>query len=256
MKAGKLEGMDSNSQPFRFMISCFPVKKNYISAIHQLTCNRNTLMTSKFYMRTFLFSALCLAAFFGVALLADAPKSASVGHTAPNFTLTGGDGKQHSLADYKGKFIVLEWTNPQCPFVKRFYGTKAMQTLQKKETGNGVVWLRINSSADGKEGFQTASDVSSYEKDEGVASTVTLLDPTGKVGHMYGARTTPHMFVINPKGELIFAGGIDNNPTAEPSDVPPASNNVTAALDEAMAGKPVTTPTAKPYGCSVKYASN
>ena len=213
-------------------------------------------MTSKPYMRTLLFSVLCLAAFVGVSVLADSPKSARVSQPAPNFTLTGADGKTHSLADYKGKFVVLEWTNPECPFVKRFYGTDAMQSLQKTETGKGVVWLRINSSAEGHEGYQSASDLASYGKDNHVAATESLLDPTGHVGHLYGARTTPHMFVIDPKGVLVYAGGIDNNATADPSDTPPSSNYVTAALDEAMAGQPVKTPTAKPYGCSVKYASN
>ena len=213
-------------------------------------------MTSNPYMRTLLFSVLCLAAFVGVSVLADSPKSAHVGQAAPNFTLTGADGKTHSLAEYKGKFVVLEWTNPDCPFVKRFYRTDAMQSLQKAETAKGVTWLRINSSAEGHEGYQSASDLASYEKDNHVAATESLIDPTGHVGHLYGARTTPHMFVINPKGVLVYAGGIDNDPTADPSETPPSSNYVTAALDEAMAGQPVKTPTAKPYGCSVKYASN
>ena len=151
-------------------------------------------MTSNFHMRTLIFSALCLSTVLCLHLMADAPKAATVGESAPNFTLTGADGKSHSLADYKGKFIVLEWTNPECPFVKRFYGTKSMQALQKEETGKGVVWLRINSSAEGHEGYQTAADVASYVKDNGVASTETLLDPTGQVGQsLWRAHHAPHV---------------------------------------------------------------
>ena len=182
--------------------------------------------------------------------------SAVIGQKAPNFTLTGSDGQQHSLSDYQGKYIVLEWTNPQCPFVHKFYDSNTMQTLQQKETAQGVVWLRINSSAAGTEGAQTPDQLVAYIKDNHVAATASLLDPDGKVGHIYGARTTPHMFVINPQGVLIYAGGIDNRPSTDPADLAGATNYVTAALDEARAGKPVTTPTARPYGCSVKYASD
>jgi peroxiredoxin len=209
-------------------------------------------------MHRILFAAICLGALLSITVSAQsaAAKSATVGQSAPDFTLTGGDGKTHALADFKGKFIVLEWTNPQCPFVHKFYDSGTMQALQKKETAKGVVWLRINSSAEGHEGYQTVADLASYEKSHNVASTESLLDPSGQVGHLYGARTTPHMFVIDPKGVLIYAGGIDNTPSADPADIATATNYVTAALDEAMAGKPVTTPTAQPYGCSVKYASN
>jgi len=215
-------------------------------------------MTSKHYMQKIIFAALCLGALlsFTVSAQNTSKTSASIGQPAPYFTLQGGDGKQHSLADYKGKFVVLEWTNPQCPFVHKFYDSGTMQKLQKSETAKGVVWLRINSSAAGHEGYQTVSDLASYEKDHNVAASESLLDPTGAIGHTYGARTTPHMFVINPKGILIYAGGIDNQPSTDASDIPSATNYVTTALDEAMAGKPVTTPTAPPYGCSVKYASN
>ena len=217
-----------------------------------------TPMTSKHYMQKIIFAALCLGALlsFTVSAQNTSKTSASIGQPAPDFTLQGGDGKQHSLADYKGKFVVLEWTNPQCPFVHKFYDSGTMQKLQKAETAKGVVWLRINSSAAGHEGYQTVSDLASYEKDHNVAASESLLDPTGAIGHTYGARTTPHMFVINPKGILIYAGGIDNQPSTDASDIPSATNYVTTALDEAMAGKPVTTPTAPPYGCSVKYASN
>ena len=209
-------------------------------------------------MRTTIFTALCLGALLGLTLTAQnaSAASATVGQPAPDFTLQGGDGKTHSLADFKGKFVVLEWTNPNCPFVHKFYDSGKMQDLQKAETAKGVAWLRINSSAEGKTDYQTVSDVAAYEKANHVASTVSLLDPDGKVGHTYGARTTPHMFVIDPKGVLIYAGGIDDTPSPDAATIATAKNYVTAALDEAMAGKPVTTPTARPYGCSVKYASN
>jgi peroxiredoxin len=209
-------------------------------------------------MQKIIFAALCLGAALGAVLTAQNAhaSAASVGQSAPNFTLTGADGKQHSLSEYAGKFVVLEWTNPNCPFVHKFYDSGTMQTLQKKETAQGVVWLRINSSAAGSPDHQSVAEAASYEKTNHVASTATLLDSDGKVGHTYGARTTPHMFVINPKGVLIYAGGIDSKPSTDPDDIASATNYVTTALDEAMAGKPVTTPTAQPYGCSVKYASN
>jgi hypothetical protein len=208
-------------------------------------------------MRTIILSAFCLGTFIGLTLAASASAAqATVGQTAPNFTLQGSDGKPHSLSEYQGKFVVLEWTNPNCPFVHKFYDSGTMQNLQKDETAKGVIWLRVNSGAEGHDGYQSAADAASYEKDNHVAATATLLDPSGKVGHTYGARTTPDMYVINPKGVLIYAGGIDNKPSPNIADIATAKNYVTTALDEAMAGKPVATPTARPYGCSVKYASN
>jgi peroxiredoxin len=209
-------------------------------------------------MQKIIFAALCLGALLGLTLSAQniALAPATVGQPAPNFTLQGSDGKPHALADYQGKYVVLEWTNPQCPFVQKFYDSGTMQNLQKKEAAQGVVWLRINSSAEGNQAYQSVSDLASYEKEHHVAATASLIDPEGKVGHTYGARTTPHMFVIDPKGVLIYAGGIDDTPSADPATIATAKNYVTAALDEARAGKPVTTPTAQPYGCHVAYASN
>jgi peroxiredoxin len=199
----------------------------------------------------------------GAALLAAAlvfsssparAESAILGQAVPDFTLQGADGKSHSLSDYKGKFVVLEWTNPQCPFVHKFYDSGTMQKLQKEETAKGVVWLRVNSGAPGHDGAQTADEAAAYEKSNNVASTETLLDPAGSVGHEFGATNTPQMFVINKDGTLIYAGGIDDKPSADPADIATAKNFVRAALDEAMAGKPVSTASARPYGCSVKYA--
>ena len=198
-----------------------------------------------------------LLAFVGLALFtfnAPAATTAEVGQPAPDFSLKGADGKMHSLAGYKGKYVVLEWTNPNCPFVNKFYGSDTMQKLQKEETAKGVAWLRINSGAPGHDGSQTVADLSTYVKKNHVAATQSLIDPTGKVGHMYGARNTPQMFVIDTKGMLIYAGGIDNKPSTDPADIASATNYVTQSLDESMAGKPVTVANAPPYGCSVKYA--
>lgn len=215
-------------------------------------------MASNTYMQKIIFAALCLGALLSVTVLAQntSPKLATISQPAPNFTLQGSDGKSHSLADYQGKFVVLEWTNPNCPFVHKFYDSGTMQNLQKTETAKGVVWLRINSAAEGNDGYQTTADLAAYAKDHNVAATASLLDPEGTVGHMFGARTTPHMFVIDAKGVLVYAGGIDDTPSPDPATIATAKNYVTAALDEAMAGKPVSTPTARPYGCHVAYAGN
>jgi peroxiredoxin len=202
-------------------------------------------------MKNLLLSATLLIV--GLALPGRAAQ-ATLGQPVTDFSLQGADGKAHSLAEYKGKFVVLEWTNPQCPFVHKFYDSHSMQNLQKEETAKGVVWLRVNSSAPGQEGSQTPAEAAAYEQKEGTYSTETLLDGSGKVGHEFGATNTPQMFVINPQGVLIYAGGIDNKPSPNPDDIASAKNYVKAALDEAMAGKPVTTASARPYGCSVKYA--
>jgi hypothetical protein len=201
-------------------------------------------------------SLLCATAVSVGWLPLQAANSATVGQPAPNFKLEGANGKMHSLSSYAGKYVVLEWTNPSCPFVGKFYGSNTMQSLQKSETASGVVWLRINSGAPGHDGYQTPAQMASYVTENHVAATASLVDPTGKVGHMYGARNTPQMFVINPKGTLIYAGGIDNKPSTDPSDIATATNYVKAALDEAKAGKAVRVATAPPYGCSVKYADD
>jgi hypothetical protein len=201
-----------------------------------------------------IFCCVLAAASLLTSPLARADGSATLGGKVPNFTLQGADGKSHSLAEYKGKFVVLEWTNPDCPFVHKFYDSGTMQKLQKAETAKGVVWLRINSGAPGHEGAQTAAQATAYEKEHHVHSTATLLDPTGAVGHEFGATNTPQMFVINKDDVLIYAGGIDNKPSTNPADIATADNYVKDALKEAMAGQPVKTDSAPPYGCSVKYA--
>ena len=191
-----------------------------------------------------------LAALMFASAAAAAPK---IGEPAPGFSLQGSDGKAHALADYKGKYVVLEWTNDGCPFVRKHYGSGTMQALQKDETRKGVAWLTIVSSAPGKEGFVDAAQANALTKARGAAPTAVLLDPTGEVGHKYEARTTPHMFIVAPDGKLIYMGGIDSIASADAEDIPKATPYVKVALSEAMAGKAVTNAVTKPYGCSVKY---
>ena len=174
------------------------------------------------------------------------------GQVAPNFTLTDSYGQKHSLAEYKGKFVVLEWFNPECPFVKKHYQGN-MQILQKEYTAHGVVWLSINSSARGKQGSFTPQGFNKFMTGKAACPSAVLLDTDGKVGHLYGAQTTPHMFIINPQGILIYQGAIDDIPSVNSADVLKAQNYVRAALDAAMNGKPVAVATTKSYGCSVKY---
>ena len=178
--------------------------------------------------------------------------SVKVGETAPAFSLTGEDGKPHSLADYKGKTVVLEWTNAECPFVKKHYAGN-MQSLQKTYTGKDVVWLSINSSAAGKQGAVDAAGASAIIKEKGAAPTHVLLDGSGEVGRLYQAKTTPHMFIVDKSGKLAYAGGIDSEASADPADVATATPYVKNALDELIAGKTVSTAVTKPYGCSIKY---
>ena len=175
------------------------------------------------------------------------------GQASPNFTLTDTNGQKHSLADYKGKFVVLEWFNPDCPFVKKHYNSGNMPNLQKQYTSKGVVWLSINSSAPGKQGSYTPQGFNQFVKDKGASPTEVLLDTDGKIGRLYNAQTTPSMYVIDPKGILVYQGAIDDTPSADAADVKTAKNYVSAALDEAMNGKPVAVSTTKSYGCSVKY---
>lgn len=187
---------------------------------------------------------------FTVALFAS---DAKVGEAAPGFTLTDSHGNEHSLSDFKGKYVVLEWVNYDCPFVRKHYNSGNMQKLQKEYTEKGVVWLAINSSAPGKQGNFSNDEINSRSEEHGASFTAYLTDPTGEVGKMYGAKTTPHMYVINPEGKLIYAGGIDDTPSTDLEDVKTAKNYVSAALDEAMNGKEVEVQVSKPYGCSVKY---
>lgn len=181
--------------------------------------------------------------------------AARVGEPAPDFTATDSHGRTVRLADFKGKFVVLEWHNDGCPYVGKHYGSGNMQRLQREWTGKDVVWLTVISSAPGQQGYVTADEANAYFKDRHAAQTAILLDPKGTIGRLYDARTTPHMFVIDQQGTLVYNGAIDDRPTTDREDVPGATNYVVAALTEAMAGKPVTKPTSRPYGCNVKYGS-
>jgi len=201
--------------------------------------NRSTLY------RTLLVLMLC-----AVPLLIAAAK---VGDAAPEFTATASTGKTVHLADYRGKYVVLEWHNNGCPYVGKHYSSGNMQRLQKHWTSQGVVWLTILSSAPGKQGYVTASEENDYLIKEQAVPTAALLDPTGEIGHLYDAKTSPQMVVINPQGVVIYSGAIDDKPTTDLQDVQGATNYVSLALEQAMAGKPVQTPATRPYGCSVKY---
>lgn len=184
---------------------------------------------------------------------ANALQEPSVGSPAPAFTLTDTHGKQHNLADFKGKHVVLEWVNFGCPFVKKHYGSGNMQATQKKAVEKGVVWLSVCSSAEGKQGHMAAADWNEEIAARNMASTAVLIDESGTVGKTYGAKTTPHMYIINPAGVLVYKGAIDDKPSTDQDDIPGARNHVLAALDESLAGKSVSTASTTPYGCSVKY---
>lgn len=181
--------------------------------------------------------------------------AATVGQPAPAFTAVDTSGKTVSLADFKGRHVVLEWVNPGCPYVQKHYGSANMQGTQKEATAKGVVWLAVNSTATEHGDYKAPAAMAQWMQGQKAAATATLMDVDGKVGRAYGARTTPHMYIVDPKGTLVYAGGIDNKPTANPADVATAINHVKMALGESLAGKPVTQATTRPYGCSVKYTS-
>ena len=197
------------------------------------------------------FATLALILLLAPSLKAHA--AAVVGKSAPGFELRDDDGKVARLDAYKGKYVVLEWTNPGCPFVRKHYGSGNMQSLQKKYTEKGVVWLSILSSAPGKEGYMKEAEARDWVTEQSATPTRYLLDPKGKVGRAYGAKTTPHMFVIDPKGVIVYNGAIDDKPSTDKADVPTAKNYLAAALDESMAGEKVATAATQPYGCRVKY---
>jgi peroxiredoxin len=192
-----------------------------------------------------------LTAFIGTALYAsDVPP---VGSAAPEFSLPDAAGKTHSLSEYKGKYVVLEWFNPECPFVKKHYGSDNMQKLQRDYTAKGVVWLTIDSNAPGTEGNLSPEQAQKVMASWKTKQTALLLDPESNVAKLYGAKNTPDMIVISPEGKIVYEGAIDSKASPNPKDIPSSTNYVKAALDEAMSGKPVSNPTTKPYGCSVKY---
>lgn len=182
-----------------------------------------------------------------------AQAEAVAGKPAPLFEGKDASGKAHSLTAYKGKWLVLEWFNKDCPYVKKHYGSQNMQNLQKEYSQRGVSWLTINSSAKGKQGYTKPSEALKVAKDSGSAANAVILDSSGVIGKAYGAKTTPHMFIINPEGVVVYAGGIDDNNSSDPAVIPNSKNFVKAALDEALAGKDVSVKTSRPYGCGVKY---
>ena len=179
--------------------------------------------------------------------------SPPVGSAAPDFSLTDAKGQTYSLSQYKGKYVVLEWFNPECPFVKKHYGSGNMQKLQEEYTSKGVVWLTIDSNAPGSEGNMTPEQAEKVTTTWKTHQTALLLDPEGKAGRAYGAKNTPNMVVISPEGKIAYEGAIDSKATPNPADIPNSTNYVKVALDESLAGKPVTTANTRPYGCGIKY---
>jgi len=176
-----------------------------------------------------------------------------IGEPAPEFTGTDSRGNSHALSDYRGKPVILEWTNHDCPYVRKHYSSGNMQRQQQTATGQGVVWLSIISSAPGKQGHVTPAQADALTAERNAAPSAVILDEKGEIGRLYEAKTTPHMYIIDPEGKLIYAGGIDDTKSTKVKDVETATNYVSAALDAAMAGKKVEIQTATPYGCSVKY---
>lgn len=204
-------------------------------------------------------AALALLAACSPATETPEPKStetaeASAADMAPAFTLVDAEGVERSLADFRGRTVVLEWTNEGCPYVQKHYESGAMQALQREATGDGVVWLTIISSAPGQQGYVEGDAAREWQSRNNAAATHLLLDPEGTVGRLYDAKTTPDMRVIDPEGRLLFVGGIDDRPTNKIEDLEGANNYVRAALTDMEAGRPVATPFATPYGCSIKYA--
>ena len=204
-------------------------------------------------MRRNMFGIIAVLALGLVTTAAGERAAPEIGKAAPAFTLPDTRGTEHSLAQYKGKWVVLEWVNYGCPYVKKHYRTGNIPGQQKKWSDKGVVWLAVVSSARGEQGYYEAAAMNIQSGKMGSNASAVLLDPAGTVGRMYDARTTPHMYVINPEGTLMYMGGIDDVPTPRDSDLSRAKQLVEVALEEAMAGRPVSTPTSRPYGCNVKY---
>ncbi|MCC6919301.1 MAG: redoxin domain-containing protein [Alphaproteobacteria bacterium] len=197
--------------------------------------------------------AVAVAAFAPAVFAESVFAAPVVGELAPAFTGTDVNGKTVHLADYAGKTVVLEWTNDQCPYVRKHYGSGNMQKTQEAAAADGAVWLTIVSSAEGKQGYVTPDQAKALTADRGAKPSDVILDPSGAIGLTYGAQTTPHIFVIAGDGRLVYAGGIDDKATADPADIPSAKNLVIAALEDVKAGRPVQTPESEPYGCSIKY---
>lgn len=196
-----------------------------------------------------------LTIFSAFAIFAALPAFAApeVGQSAPVFTGVDSNGVEHSLSDFKGKTVVLEWTNHQCPYVIKHYESGNMQKLQKAAKEDGVVWISIVSSAEGKQGHVTAEEANAVKAETNSMATAKILDPSGEIGKLYDAKTTPHMFVVDPEGTLVYAGAIDSDSSFRQSAIEGATNYVQAALDSLKAGEPIEVASTKPYGCGVKY---
>jgi AhpC/TSA family len=203
-------------------------------------------------LRRSLFVASAVAALFAGAQVHAA---AAVGQAAPDFTLKDASGKTVKLSDFKGKHVVLEWTNPGCPFVRKHYNSGNMASTQKDAMDKGVVWLAINSTETASSDYLEPAKLVAWMKERQSVPSATLMDESGTAGKAYGARTTPHMYIVNPQGQLIYAGGIDSIPSSRADDIAKATNYVKTGLSEALAGKPLSAATTQPYGCTIKYKS-
>lgn len=220
------------------------------------------LITKETKMTRRILIGITAMALLGLAVLAiadskmsgDMTLTASVGKAAPNFTLTDANGETHSLSDFKGKYVVLEWTNFGCPFVVAHYNSGNMPQLQADMSKKDVVWLSICSSAPGKQGYYEGKELKAAIEKNGLKSSAYLIDADGTVGRMYNAKTTPNMYVVDPNGTLIYAGAIDDHPTVKQDEVKGSTNYVKAALMQAMAGEKIAVSNTQPYGCGVKYA--
>jgi hypothetical protein len=206
-------------------------------------------------MKAILLTGLVLSALTVNAAVRHNSDKAAIGEVTPSWTIADSAGKAEDITKYRGKFVVLEWTNPECPFVKKHYNSGNMQAVQKEAEAMGAVWLSIDSAGEGKTGYMTASEANKLRKDWKVNSTATILDTNGKIGRIYSAKATPQIVIIDPKGVVIYNGAIDNKPTAEESDIPGAKNYALTNLALAMKGKPVEEATTQPYGCHVQYAN-
>ncbi|VTU37488.1 Thiol-disulfide oxidoreductase ResA [Variovorax sp. PBL-H6] len=201
--------------------------------------------------RAVMAAAVALGATFLMG--SNAVAAPAVGQKAPDFVAVDTDGKQHRLSDFAGKFVVLEWTNPGCPFVRKHYGSGNMPATQKAATEKGVVWLAVNSTERAASDYLKPAALEAWMKEHSAAPTAVLMDEDGLIGRAYAARTTPHLYIIDPQGVLVYAGGIDSVASSRAEDIKTATNYVNQALGEAFGGKPISAAATRPYGCSIKY---
>ena len=200
-------------------------------------------------------AALAAGLFAAGIVATEAQAAAAVGQPAPDFSAVDTSGKTRKLSEFRGKTVVLEWVNPGCPFVRKHYNSANMPRLQKEFTGKEVVWLAVNSTEKAASDYLAPAQLASWMQEKSAQPTATLMDEEGAIGKAYGARTTPHMYIVNAQGVLVYAGGIDSIPSARADDIKTATNYVRQGLNEALAGKPVSTATSQPYGCTIKYKS-